>query len=241
MAVNNETGAVYDALTASEILREKSPDGVLHIDATQSFMKIPFTPKSLGADMITVSSHKIEGPKGVGALWVSSALLKNKGIVPLAVGGGQQDGLRSGTENVPAIAAFGEACRVYRERMKERGKTVSSLRNYLIGKCQEELGASVSLLLPPSAVSHILNMEIVGLKSETVLNDLSGRGIYVSSGSACSTHKRDISPALLAYGKRESEADSSIRVSLSYHNTKEEIDCFVAALSQIIATRCKKK
>lgn len=240
MMVNNETGAVYPVKEAAAILHRASPDAVLHVDATQSYMKIPFTPASLGADMITLSSHKIEGPKGVGALWVSDAVIKNRGLSPVVFGGGQEDGLRSGTENVPGICAFGEAARVYHGAFAARTERVARLRGYLVEKIATLDGCVCNL--PPVCAPHILNITVRGLRSETVLNDLSGRGICVSSGSACSSHdKNALSGALLAFGKTADEADSSIRVSLSYHNTEEELDTFVSALGEIIATRAKKR
>ena len=112
MMVNNETGALYDIAGAAKLIRARCPEALIHVDATQSYMKVKFTKRSLSADMITVSSHKIEGPKGVGALVIDKKVLKAQGLAPIILGGGQEGGLRSGTENVPAIAAFGEAVRV---------------------------------------------------------------------------------------------------------------------------------
>ena len=242
MAANNETGALYDIAAASDILRAGCPDAALHVDATQSFMKHPFTVKSLGADMVTVSSHKVEGPKGVGALWVSGALLKKRGLSPILLGGGQQDGLRSGTENVPGIAGFAAALRVWREKGEERRCRVASLRAVLLeGLQREELRDSVLPLLPPVFLDNILNIEVKGIRSETVLNDLSGRGIFVSAGSACSSHDAHLSPALLAYGKTKDGADSSVRVSLSYRNTEEDIEALLCALADIVKSRQKKR
>lgn len=242
MAANNETGALYDIAAAADILRAASPDCALHVDATQSFMKQPFTVKSLGADMITVSSHKVEGPKGVGALWVSPAILKQKGLSAVLLGGGQQDGLRSGTENVSGIAGFAAALRVWREKGAERRERICALRETLLrGLAQDALRDSVVPLLPPVALPGILNIEVKGMRSETVLNHLSGEGIFVSAGSACSSHDAHVSPALLAYGKSKDGADSSVRISLSHRNTEEDIEALLSALSDIVTKRQKKK
>ncbi len=243
MAVNNETGALYPLRTVSDLMKRACPEAVLHVDATQSFMKIPFTPASLGADLITLSSHKIMGPKGVGALYVSDAVVKNRGLAPVAIGGGQEEGLRSGTENLPGACAFAEAARVYKNAFAERTAHVKGLREYLLSSLAERQDLrSVTPNLPAGECApHVVSLAVGGMKSETVLNDLSGKGIYVSSGSACSSHDSHLSEALLAFGKTADEADSSIRVSFSYLNTRDEVDAFLSALAEIVATRAKKR
>ena len=243
MAVNNETGAVYPLRAVSGMMKRACPDAVLHVDATQSFLKIPFTPAAIGADLITLSSHKIMGPKGVGALYVSDAVVKNRGLAPVAIGGGQEDGLRSGTENLPGACAFAEAARVYKASFAARISHVRDLREYLLRTLAErETLRDVTPNLPAGECApHIVSLAVRGMKSETVLNDLSGRGIYVSSGSACSSHDSRLSEALLAFGKTADEADSSIRVSFSHLNTRDEVDAFLSALAEIVSTRAKKR
>ncbi len=231
MMVNNETGALYDIATVSKIMKANSPDAFLHVDATQSYLKLPFTKAKLGADMITVSSHKIEGPKGVGALVVGKEVIKARGLAPIILGGGQEGGMRSGTENVPAVAAFGEAVKIGFESLKERYEKTRVLRDYLIGKFEQEELAEISLTLPEFSAPHILNITLPKIKSETMLHYLSSLGIYVSSGSACSSNGTHSSSALTAYGRSAAEADTSIRISLSYHNTKEEIDALAEGLA----------
>lgn len=228
MMVNNETGALYDISAVSKIMRAASPDALLHVDATQSYMKIPFTLSSLGADMITISSHKIEGPKGVGALVVTPDVVRARAIVPLTLGGGQEGGFRSGTENVPGIAAFGEAVRIARGGVRQSYSALNALREYLI----ERLGElpEISPTLPKSHAPHIINITLPGIKSETMLHYLSSFGIYVSSGSACSSNSSHLSSALLAYGRSEKEADCSLRISLSHTNTREDIDALIETL-----------
>lgn len=231
MMVNNETGALYDLKTVSDIMKARAPMAYLHIDATQSYMKVPFTLSSLGADMVTLSSHKIEGPKGVGALVVSQRVIKEKGIVPLVLGGGQEAGFRSGTENVPGIAAFAEAIRVAKPHILTRAEYMNTLREELIMAIEGDPELSeISVTKPERHAPHILNITLPKIKSETMLHYLSGEGIYISSGSACSSNGTHASSALLAYGRTASEADSSIRISFSYRNTKEDVDELCRAL-----------
>ena len=231
MMVNNETGALYDIEGLSRLMRERSRDAVLHIDATQSFMKCPISMQKLGADMITVSSHKIEGPKGIGALAVTDAIIKNRGLSPLILGGGQELGMRSGTENVPAIAAFAEAVGIAKDKLPERAERMGKLRQRLIDNLtRPPLLSEISITNPENHAPHILNITLPGIKSETMLHYLSSLGIFVSSGSACSSNSRHLSSALLAYGRSEKEADCSIRVSFSHRNTEDEIDELARAL-----------
>ncbi len=231
MMVNNETGALYDVKKISETMRRLAPESVLHVDATQSFMKIPINLKAIGADMLTVSSHKIHGPKGVGALLVSDALLKKKGLSPIIMGGGQEGGLRSGTENVPAIAAFGRAVETEAKLLLKTEKKLREMRGYLIEKLTRTPSLSaISITNPESPAPHILNITLPKIKSETMLHYLSAENIFVSSGSACSSNSPHKSSALVAYGRSESEADSSIRISLSRLNEKEDIDRLCDAL-----------
>ena len=229
MMVNNETGALYDSAAVSKLMKARCPDSFLHIDATQSYLKIPFTKARIGADMITLSSHKIEGPKGVGALLVDPAVIKARGLSPLILGGGQEGGLRSGTENVPGIAAFGEAVRVGAPKVRERYAKLSELRQYIIEKIESEL-PEISVTKPKSIAPHILNITLPKIKSETMLHYLSSLGIFVSSGSACSSNGGHFASALTAFGRSEGEADSSIRISLSYRNEKEDADALIEGL-----------
>ncbi len=231
MMVNNETGALYDISEISRRVKQNAPEAIVHVDATQSYLKLPFTKKSIGADMITISSHKIEGPKGVGALVIDNSVIKNKGIAAQILGGGQEAGLRSGTENVPAIAAFGVAAELgYRELTASTAR-LNAMRTYLIEKLSTDADfEGISLTLPESHAPHILNITVHGIKSETLLHYLSREGVYVSSGSACSSNSAHLSGALIAYGRSAEEADSSIRISLGVRNTYEELDAAVEAL-----------
>ncbi len=230
MMVNNETGALYDTCRVSKLMKIKAPEAFLHVDATQSFMKIKFTKQSIGADMISLSSHKIHGPKGVGALIVDNKVIKSHGLSPIIYGGGQEGGLRSGTENVPGIAAFAEAIRLASLSFNEKFKKMSELRSYLIERLTEDGLSEISPTLPESHAPHIINITLPKIKSETMLHYLSSLGIFVSSGSACSSNSGEVSSALLAYGRSAAEADSSLRISFSANNTKEDVDALCEAL-----------
>ncbi len=237
MTVNNETGARYDIAAAARLARRLAPDAILHTDATQAFMKMPLSPTKEGADLITVSAHKIGGPKGCGALWVSPAVIKNKGLAAQVLGGGQEGGLRSGTENVAGIAAFAAACDAAAPHTATRAAHMRSLRDRLIAALQTDPAyGEVKANLPRESAPHILNLTLPRIKSETMLHFLSAEGISVSSGSACSSHGRHASPPLVAFGLSEREADCSIRISFSHENTEEEVDLFLAALKKGLAS-----
>ena len=241
MMVNNETGALYDLSRVSALMKSYCPEALLHADCTQSYLKLPFTKQSIGADLITLSSHKIEGPKGVGALVIDEKVIKSKGLSPLILGGGQESGLRSGTENVPGIAAFAEAVRIGYPDVRKRYAKTNALREKIIGCISSgEILSEISLTLPEKHAPHILNLTLPGIKSETMLHYLSSLGVYVSSGSACSSNSHHTSSALVAYGRSEDEADSSIRISLSHRNTDEDIGCLVAALESGIVKLQRK-
>ena len=169
-------------------------------------------------------------------------MIKNRGLSPILFGGGQEEGLRAGTENAPAVCAFAQAARIAKESFTARMERISAVRARLLSllAAHPVLCDAVTVNLPKEgAAPHILSLTVNGFKSETVLNDLSSRGIYVSSGSACASHARNLSRALLAFGKSESETDATVRLSFSHHNTEEEAEAFVAALAEIVTTRAK--
>ena len=239
MLVNNETGAVYDLKKLFGIVKRRCPEAVTHCDAVQGFMKVPFTVKSLGADMISVSAHKIHGPKGVGALYISPEIIKMKKIVPYVIGGGQEGGFRSGTENIVGIVGFGAAAEAARAAFSENCAKMAALRE-LCEKKATLAGARANI---PSGmrVCHVLSLTLPSIKSETMLNFLSAKGFCVSAGSACSSHSRHISSSLVGFGLSEAEADSTIRVSFSEYNTEEEIESFCAALGEGIESLVRIK
>lgn len=228
MMVNNETGAVYDLKRAFDLVKQKCPSALTHCDAVQGFLKIRFSPLSLGADMVSISSHKVHGPKGVGALYVSREVQKQKKLVARQFGGGQEFGFRSGTENVIGICGFGAAVRQTGRSLAEKIERIAALREYALLKLS---ALDVNLNIPIGTCSpHIINFTLPRIKGETMVHFLSGEGIYVSSGSACSSHSHTPSAALLAFGLAPSDAENSIRISLSEKNTEQDIDQFVECL-----------
>ena len=233
MAVNNETGAAYDIARAFAMAKAKDANIVTHTDAVQGYLKGRLSPQTLRADLVTVSAHKIHGPKGVGALYASADTLKRRDFVPCLRGGGQEQGFRSGTENLIGIAGFGAAAKDGQATLAADVAYLNDLRSYAIDRLSE---LSVQLNLPSSNTApHILNLTLPDIKSETMLHALSARGIYVSNGSACSSHSKTHSSSLIAFGLTPEEADCSIRLSFGKQNTKEQIDVLVNALSEEIA------
>lgn len=232
MLVNNETGALYRVGEAFAKIKAKYPDAITHCDAVQGFMKVPFTPASLRADLVSISGHKLHAPKGVGALYISGEMIKKKKIVPFLCGGGQEKGMRSGTENTIGIASFGAAVADIRKRQGAVAARLAELYEYAVEKIS---GLGIRINAPKlDRVSHIINVTLPNLKSETVLHFLSADGVFVSSGSACSSHSKTPSGSLIAFGLTPEEADSSLRVSLSEYNTKEDIDALVTSLSSAL-------
>ena len=234
MMVNNETGAHFDVAKVFAAAKAKDSRTVTHCDAVQGLLKVPFTPASIHADLVTVSAHKIHGPKGVGALYVHPDIIKTKRITAHLTGGGQEFGLRSGTENVIGIVGFGAAAQAgFASRGEDQAKMVA-LRDRLEGKLRD-MGVQMNIPAGDRA-PHVLNLTLPSIKSQTMLNYLSAQGICVSSGSACSSHSVKVSPSLAAFGLTAHEADCSLRVSLSSLNTEEEVDRFCEALEKGIST-----
>ncbi len=222
MLVNNETGAVTDIPAVSRALKASGCPALLHTDAVQGYMKLPFTAKSLGADMITLSGHKIHAPKGVGALYIRRGLR----LSPLILGGGQEDGRRSGTENLPGIAAFAAAANAARKDTDAAGR-MAALRQLAIA----ELRAAIpDLVVNGGGAPHILSLALPGYKSEVLLNFLDAEGVCVSKGSACKKGAR--SHVLQAMGLPPAVIDGSIRVSLCRYTTREDIEGFCRTLIQ---------
>lgn len=251
MLVNNETGAVYDIKRISDIVKAANPDALMHTDCVQGFLKLRFTPKSLGADMITMSFHKVNGPKGVGALWVSPGVLKARKLSPVVFGGGQESGMRSGTENVIGIAGAGAAVKANFERLDANIAHENEVREYIIEalsdnerfpgvklnlpECDKNMSEGIAKRVPSNAASHIISVRLPEIKSEVMLHSLSHAGIYVSSGSACSSNTGHGSYVLKAFGLTDREADSTIRISLGPQNTLEEADRFLSEFSKSLS------
>lgn len=216
MHVNNEVGTVMPVDEIADLIAKATAPALLHSDCVQSFCKIPLPKK---ADLISVSGHKIHGPKGSGALWIREGAR----IKPLIYGGGQEKGLRSGTENVPAIAGLGLAAEIMGARGDANYDKVRSLRDRLV----EALGAEIDEIVinsPEDASPYIVNVSFPGTRGEVILHTLEQSGIYVSTGSACSSNKKGRSHVLEAMGCRDEEIEGAIRFSLSHMNTMEEIE-----------------
>lgn len=223
MMVNNETGCVFPIAEIARAIKLKKSRALLHVDAVQGFLKIPFKAKTLGADMISVSSHKIHGPKGIGALYIKKGLH----LPPFIFGGGQENGNRSGTEALPAIAGFGAAVEIGFKNMTENNGRMKALKEKLKESLAENLPECV--IVGAGDAPHILNISMPGYKSEVIMNFLDAQGICVSKGSACKRGKR--SHVLEAMGVANEIIDGSLRVSLSADNTEEEIKVFTEALA----------
>lgn len=229
MLVNNEIGSIQPIAEMVKILKRKNPRAKFHVDAVQGYCKVPCDAKSLGADLISISGHKIHGPKGVGVLYVK----KGTRLAPVLFGGGQQDNLRPGTENVPGIAGMGEAAELCHRHMAEAVPRMAALRQRLALQIREQI-PNIQINTPEDCAPHILNVSFAGVRSEVVLLSLEKAGIYVSSGSACSSHKKELSHVLSAIGVDPKMIDGSIRFSLSEFTTEEDIDETVKALTVIL-------
>lgn len=238
MLVNNETGALYDAKSIFSEVKRLCPNALTHCDAIQAYMKLPINISKLGCDLMTVSAHKIGAPKGVGALICENSLLTKKQLSPVIFGGGQEQGLRSGTENLPGIAAFSVAISEHKDKINENYERVSALREKLVSLLPE----GVTVNVPQGEyLPHIISLTADGIKSEVLVRALSSEGIYISAGSACSSKKLKTSTVLTAFGHTPDKADSTVRVSLSSHNTEEEIAIFANALNETLNKLVRKR
>ena len=237
MLVNNETGAIYDIKRISDTVKRVNPDILVHTDCVQGYMNIPFTERSLGADMISISAHKIGGPKGIGALYVSADMLKKRRIVPIIHGGGQESGMRSGTENLLGIVGFGAAVKSVSVMREVYAKNKASLREYIIERLSDQARfAGIKLNLPKNSAPHVLSVTLPNIKSETMLHRLSLDGIFISSGSACSSNTGHKSHVLRAFGLSDREADCTVRISLGSQNTLDEVEKFLASFEAALKT-----
>lgn len=232
MMVNNETGARFRVENMVPAIRRKCPRTLIHCDVVQAAGKLPLNLTRLGVDLASVSGHKLHAPKGVGLLYVRRGVR----LVPRAVGGGQEAGLRSGTEATPAIAALGVAIQSL-PSPAEQDVLYRRLRQRLMDGLADR--ADVRFHLPPDGVPYVIHLSVPGVRSETMLHFLAEREIYVSSGSACSKGKK--SPVLTAMGLPDEEIDSALRISLGYTNTEEDMDAFVQALKLAADTLARKR
>lgn len=221
MMVNNETGAINDIAAVARMLKAENSIALLHTDAVQGFLKVPFSAKTLGADMITISGHKIHAPKGIGALYIRSGLK----LPPYIHGGGQERGIRAGTEPTPQIAAFGVAAEIGSAKMAEATKTMAELRTHAIDRLTAEV-EGVTVI--GGGAPHILSISLPGYRSEVLMNFLEARSIYTSKSSACKKGGR--SHVLEAIGLPSNVIDGALRISFSRYTTREDIDALCDAL-----------
>lgn len=224
MYVNNETGYVLPVKETFAMVKRKYPHIITHTDCVQAYMKLPVKASALGADLISLSGHKVHGGKGVGALYIK----KGVRVLPVVTGGKQEKGIRSGTESVPMICAFGAAVEKLAPTINDRWERVSALRTYLLGRLAEIDNISVNS--PDDGSPYVVNISAEGKRSEIMLHFLESKGIYVSSGSACS--KGQQSGVLGQFGIMGKRADSALRISMSAETTEAELDEFVTALSE---------
>lgn len=215
MMVNNETGAVTDIKEIAGLLKAEKSKALLHTDAVQGFMKVPFKAKSLGADLISISGHKIHAPKGIGALYVRDGLK----LKPLIVGGSQENSLRAGTESLPLIAAFAAACETASSNMSEYIPRLMEYKKEIVNRLGKEIPG---LVVIETEAPHILSIALPGFRSEVIMNFLETKGVYVSKSSACKRGAR--SHVLEAIGMKASAIDGALRVGLSRFTDESDID-----------------
>ena len=230
MGVNNEIGTVQPIEEISRIVKEKNPSVLFHVDAVQAYGKIKLIPKKMGIDLMSVSGHKIHGPKGVGFLYVS---YKTK-IKPIIFGGGQQKALRSGTENVCGIMGLGAAVEKLFATFDDDTKRMRELREYMIEGLLKIDGVRINGGQGEEAAPHIVSASISGVRAEVLLHSLEDKGIYISSGSACASNKPAVSETLKAISLPKELLDSTVRFSFSVFTSKEEIDYTLDCLKEII-------
>lgn len=236
MYVNNEIGSVQDLSLISKIIKEKNPNVLLHTDAIQAFGKYKIYPKREGIDLLSISGHKIHGPKGIGALYVGDKVK----IKPLLFGGGQEDGRRSGTENVPGIAGLGQAINDIYENHEEKINSLYQLKQRLIdgiNKINTNLGDIYVNGIEDDikkTAPNIVSVSFKGIRSEVLLHALEERNVYVSSGSACSSNRPDVSGTLKAIGINQDLIHATVRFSFSFYTKPEEIDYALKEIEKLI-------
>ncbi|SCY23995.1 cysteine desulfurase family protein [Butyrivibrio sp. INlla14] len=236
MFVNNEIGAIEPIEEAGKLIKSVNPEIVFHVDAVQAYGKVLIRPRSMNIDLLSVSGHKIHGPKGIGFLYIK----KGTKIVNICYGGGQQKGMRSGTENVPGIIGLSLAAKMCYEDFDAKIKKLYDLKKYLIDSLNERL-TDIKINGPEwdKGAPHIVSVSIKGLAAETVLNMLSSKEIYVSAGSACTSNNPHVSDTLKAIGLDKSLLESTIRISMSFMTTREEIDYLLDTLCSQVETMRK--
>lgn len=229
MAVNNELGTIQDLKAIGKMVKAVNPKCVFHADFVQGFMKIPIDVQASLLDAVTLSSHKIFGPKGVGAVYIK----KGTDIKPLLRGGGQENNMRSGTENVPGIVGFGEAIRLRKDLFIDEFAAIRSLRTAFINELEAKID-DIKINGDPNGSPYVLNVSFNRVRGEVLLHSLEAKGIFVSTGSACSSHKKEKQYVLKAIGLAEEYKEGTIRISFSKDITKDDAETAVAAIAQAV-------
>lgn len=230
MLVNNEVGSVMPVEEIAQLVHAKSPKALFHVDAIQGFGKYRIYPKKMGIDLLSVSGHKIHGPKGVGFLYINEKVK----IIPQILGGGQQSGMRSGTDNVPGIAGLGVAAREIYKNLDENVEHMYQLKEHIAEGLFKIEDIRINGMELRKAAPQILSISVMGVRSEVLLHSLEERGIFVSAGSACSSHKRKPSSTLSAMGMPKEQIESTVRLSFSEENTFEEADYFLETMKALV-------
>lgn len=230
MFVNNEVGAIQPIDEAGEIIKQTNPRTLFHVDAVQGFGKLRLLPKKWKIDMVSVSGHKIHGPKGTGFLYIDEKVK----IKPIIYGGGQQNGYRSGTENVPGVAGLGKATELIYRNLVEDTNRLYCLKKKLVSGLLKIDHVKINGPQDETGAPHIVSASIAGIRSEVMLHSLEDKGVYVSAGSACSSHKHTVSDTLSAMGLSTEYMDSTIRFSLSVFTTEEEIEYTLKCLYELV-------
>ena len=226
MYVNNEIGSIQPIEALVKLVKAHNPQTLVHVDAVQAYGKLKFTPKQLGVDLLSVSGHKIHGPKGSGALYIKDKTL----IRPIIYGGGQQNFMRSGTENLPGIAGMGLAAEMIYTDQEAKMQHVREVRDYLVSEVTKIEGVYDHSGEAP----HIASISFEGVRAAVLMRAIGDKGIYVSAGSACSSNKPQVSHVLTAIGLSQEQLESTLRFSFCEWNTKEEVDYCVEVLKETL-------
>lgn len=230
MYVNNEVGSVMPVKEIGEVIKMKNKDIIFHVDAIQAYGKYRISPKNFNIDLLSVSGHKIHGPKGSGFLYIRDKVK----IRPIIHGGGQQNGMRSGTENVSGIAGIGAAAGKVYEGFTKNVDRLYELKDYMTDRLSMLENVKINSTKGRYSAPHIVNVSFMGVRSEVMLHALEERNIFVSSGSACSSNKHAVSATLKGMGLKNDEIESAIRFSFCIYTTKEEIDYAVETISEML-------
>ena len=230
MHTNNEVGSLQPVLEAANLIKSINPKTLFHVDAVQGYGKFRIHPKKMKIDLMSVSGHKIHGPKGIGFLYVNEKVK----IKPILFGGGQQSGMRSGTENVPAIAGLAKAVEEVYANLEEDVERLYGIKQYFVDGLKRMDGVYVNGLTGKDSAPHVVSVSVRGIRSEVLLHALEDKGIYISAGSACAARKAETSTTLKAMGIDKDLLDSTVRFSFSVFTTKEEVEYALKVLQELL-------